>query len=159
MYNDIWKNIVINGITRPDISLDFAMKDSTEYYNIGTSDNLPKKTAVSVSGVQNNEKIKRGDVRKIIVSARIPYTVEQSQLIDDIKYRLYVTEGKSELTVIDFQQIEMSNNHYYLLLDTASLIPNTYYLDILVTSNLEVTTLKNVLQFDIINQVDMRKSQ
>jgi hypothetical protein len=159
MYNDIWKNIVINGITRPDISLDFAMKDSTEYYNIGTADNLPKKTAVSVSGIQNNEKIKRGDVRKIIVSARIPYTVEQSQLIDDIKYRLYVTEGKSELTVIDFQQVEMSNNHYYLLLDTASLIPNTYYLDILVTSNLEVTTLKNVLQFDIINQVDMRKSQ
>jgi hypothetical protein len=42
----------------------------------------------------------------------------------------------------------MTNNHYYFLLDTDSLIPNTYYLDILATSNLEVTTLKKVVQFD-----------
>jgi hypothetical protein len=57
------------------------------------------------------------------------------------------------------EPIEMTNNHYYFLLDTDSLIPNTYYLDILATSNLEVTTLKKVVQFDIINQVDLRKSQ
>jgi hypothetical protein len=159
MYNDVWSDISINGISRPDVSLDFALKSSTEYYNIGSSDSLPKKTAVSISGIQNNEKIKRGDIRKVIVSARIPYTVEQSQLIDDIKYRLYVKEGKPELTVIDFQPVEMTNNNFYFLLDTASLIPNTYYLDILVTSNLEVTTLKSVLQFDIVNQVDLRKGQ
>jgi len=159
MYNDVWTGITINGISRPDISLDFVMKDSMDYYNIGTSDNLPKRTAVSISGIQNNERIKRGDIRKVIVSARIPYTVEQTQLIDDIKYRLYVTEGKPELTVIDFQPVEMANNNYYFLLDTASLIPNTYYLDVLVTSNLEVTTLKGVLQFDIVNQVDLRRGQ
>jgi hypothetical protein len=47
------------------------------------------------------EKIKRGDVR-VIVSARIPYTVEQTQTISDLKYRLYVNEGNAELTVIDF---------------------------------------------------------
>ncbi len=159
MYNDVWSGITINGVNRNEISLDFAIKDSMDYYNIGTSSNLPKKTAVSVSGIQNNEKIKRGDIRKVIVSARIPYTVEQTQLIDDIKYRLYVKEGKPEYTVIDFQPVEMANNNYYFLLDTASLIPNTYYLDILVTSNLEVTTLKGVLQFDIVNQVDLRKGQ
>jgi hypothetical protein len=42
------------------------------------------------------------------------------------------------------EPIEMTNNHYYFLLDTDSLIPNTYYLDILATSNL-VTTLKKVV--------------
>ena len=120
---------------------------------------LPRRVAVNVSGIQNLEKIKRGDIRRVTVSARIPYTVEQSQLIDDIKYRLYVTEGKPEFTVIDFQPIEKTNNHYYFLLDTDSLIPNTYYLDILVTSNLETTTLKGVLQFDIISQVELRKGQ
>lgn len=159
MYNDVWSNISINGVSRPDVSLDFALKDSNEYYNIGSSDNLPKKTAVTVSGIQNNEKIKRGDIRKVIVTPRIPYTVNQTQLIDDIKYRLYVTEGKPEYTVIDFQPVEMANNNYYFLLDTESLIPNTYYLDILVTSNLETTTLKSVLQFDIVNQVELRRGQ
>ena len=159
MFNDVWTGITINGVNRANISLDFVLKDSLEYYNIGDASSLPKKVAVSVTGIQNNEKIKRGDVRKVMVSARIPYTVEQSQLIDDIKYRLYVTEGKPEFTVIDFQPIEKTNNHYYFLLDTDSLIPNTYYLDILVTSNLETTTLKGVLQFDIISQVELRKGQ
>jgi hypothetical protein len=115
--------------------------------------------AVSIGGVKNQEKIKRGDIRKAIVSARIPYTVEQTQSIDNLQYRLYVKEGTRELTVIDFQPVEMANNYYYFLLDTASLIPNTYYLDILASSNLEVTTIKSVVQFDIVNQVELRKGQ
>lgn len=159
MYRDVWADIKINGIDRPDIELYFAMKDSMGYYNIGNNDTLPKKVAVSVSGLQNRERIKRGDIRKVVVSARIPYTVEQTQNIDGLKYRLYVSEGPAELTVIDFQPVEMASNHYYFLLDTASLLPNTYYLDVLVTSNLEVTTIKNAIQFEIVNQVDLRNSQ
>jgi len=159
MYSDVWTGITINGVTRPDISLDFVIKNSYGYYNIGNNDMLPRKVAVNVSGIQNKEKIKRGDIRKVIVSARIPYTVEQTQNITDLKYRLWVSEGTRELTVIDFQHINTANNHYYFLLDTASLIPNTYYLDVLVTSNLEVTTIKNAIQFDIVNQVELRKSQ
>lgn len=157
MYSDVWTGITINGVSRPNIELDFVVKDSMGYYNIGNNNMLPKKVAVSIGGIQNKEKIKRGDIRKAIVSARIPYTVEQTQAIDGIKYRIYVTEGSAELTVIDFQPIEMANNYYYFLLDTASLIPNVYYLDVLVTSSQEVTTLKNVLQFEIVNQVELRR--
>jgi len=159
MYTDVWTGITIGGVSRPDITLEFALKNSLGYYNIGSNDSLPKKVAVSISGVQNKERIKRGDIRKILVSARIPYTVEQTQSISGLQYRLYVSEGYSELTVIDFQPVEMANNNYYFLLDTLSLIPNTYYLDVLVTSNLEVTTIKNAVQFDIVNQVDLRRSQ
>jgi hypothetical protein len=85
--------------------------------------------------------------------------VEQTQAVSDIKYRIYVKEGVRELTVIDFQPVEMASNYYYFLIDTLSLPPMTYYLDVLVTSNLEVTTLKNVLQFDIVNQVELREGQ
>lgn len=159
MYSDVWSGITINGVSRPPISLNLALKDSSGYYNTGDNNMLPRKVAVSISGVQNKEKIKRGDVRKVIVSARIPYTVEQTQNISGLQYRLYVSEGSSELTVIDFQPVEMANNHYYFLLDTNSLIPNVYYLDVLATSNQEVTTIKNVLQFEIVNQVDLRKGQ
>jgi hypothetical protein len=159
MYTDTWTGITINGVTRPDISLNFAMMNSLNYYDIGNNDGLPKKVAVNISGIQNKEKIKRGDIRRAIVSARIPYTVEQTQNITGLQYRLWVSEGSAELTVIDFQPVEMANNYYYFLIDTASLIPNTYYLDILVSSNLEVTTLKNAVQFDIVNQVDLRNSQ
>jgi hypothetical protein len=159
LFNDVWSLIFINGVERPDISLSFEIKDGDNYYNIGSNDLLPQKVAVSLSGVKAQEKIKRGDIRKVIVSTRIPYTVEQTQNINNIKYRLYVTEGKNEITVTDFHQIELASNYNYFLLDTASLIPNTYYIDILVESNLEVTTLKNVINFDIVSESNLRISQ
>ena len=159
MYTDLWTGITINGVTRPNIEMNFVTKNSLGYYNIGNNDMLPRKVAVNVSGIQNREKIKRGDIRRVIVSARIPYTVEQTQAISDLKYRLYVLEGTREYTVIDFQPVKMANNYYCFLLDTESLIPNMYYLDVLASSSDEVTTLKNVLQFEIVNQVDLRKSQ
>jgi len=156
MYYDVWTNLIINGVARPNLEMSFVLKDSVDYYNMN-GDFVTKKVAVSLSGLQDNEKIKRGDIRKVRVSTRIPYTVEQSQTITDIKYRLYILEGPSELTVIDFQAVEMASNYSYFLLDTASLLPNKYHLDVLVTSNLEVTTLKTVMQFEIINQVELRK--
>ncbi len=159
LYNDIWSGITIGGVSRPDITLNFELKDSLGYYNIGDNDGLPKEVGISIGGLKNQEKIKRGDLRKVIVSARIPYTVEQTQNISDLQYRLYVSEGANELTVVDFQPIEMANNYYYFLLDTESLIPNTYYLDVLVTSNQQTTTLKNVVQFSIVSQSDLRNSQ
>jgi hypothetical protein len=159
LFTDIWSNININGVSRPDITLEFELKDSMGYYNIGNSDSLPKKVAVSVSGVYSQEKIKRGDIRKVIVSTRIPYTVEQTQYVTNLKYRLYVREGRNEVTVTDFQQVEMATNYNYFLLDTLSLIPNTYYLDVLVESNLEVTTLKNVINFNIVSESNFRQSQ
>lgn len=158
MYYDVWSNLSINGVSRPDMTLEFVLKDSMEYYNMN-GDSLPKKVGVSIAGLQNMEKIKRGDIRKVLVSARIPYTVEQTQNITDLQYRLYVSEGTAELTVIDFQPVERAINNYYFLLDTASLIPNTYYLDVLVTSNLEVSTIKRAVQFEIVNQVDLRRGQ
>ena len=94
-----------------------------------------------------------------MVSARIPYTVNQTQKIDRLDYRLYVKEGKNEFTVIDYQPLEMTPNTNYFLLDTSSLIPNTYYLDVKYESNLEVSTNREILKFDIVSQVELRISQ
>jgi len=157
-FTDTWTGITINGITRPDIELDFILKDSSDYYNIGYDDMLPKKVGVSISGIKSDEDIYRGDIRKVIVSTRIPYTIEQKQLVDSVKYRLYVKEGKNEYTVVDFQDVEMANNYNYFLLDTESLIPGIYYIDIKVESNLEVTTTKEVTSFRIVSQSELRNN-
>jgi hypothetical protein len=157
--SDVWTGVTINGVTRPNITLNFELMDSFNYYNIGANDVQPKKVAVSISGLKQQDKINRGDVKRVTVSTRIPYTVEQTQRIDSLKYRLYVKEGKSEVTVIDNEPIEMATNYNYFLLDTASLIPNTYFIDVLAESNLEITTLKNVINFDIVSQSNYRISQ
>lgn len=159
IFNDVWSGIEINGISRPDIELDFALVDSNKYYNIGTGEELPKKYAFNVSGIRRDERIIRGDIRRVNVSARIPYTVNQTDVIDGIQYRLYVKEGRNELTVIDYQDVERTYNSNYFLLHTESLIPNTYYLDIKVSSANEVTTMKETLSFDIVSQSELRNSQ
>ena len=83
----------------------------------------------------------------------------QSENISNLEYRIYVKEGRSQLTVVDYQPIEMANNYYYFLLDSASLLPNTYYIDIKVTSNLEVTVKNEVVNFDIVSLSELRNSQ
>jgi len=158
-FSDVWSGITINGITRPNIELDVIVKDSMGYYNIGDNSALPKKVGLNVTGIKRDEKINRGDIRKVLVSTRIPYTVNQKQLVDSLKYRLYVKEGRNEYTVIDFQDVEMTNNNNYFLIDTGSLIPGIYYLDVKVESNLEVSTNKEVLKFEIVSQSDLRISQ
>src|ERR1035437_9028655 len=84
MYSDVWSGITIGGNARPDIELNFVIKNSIGYYNIGNSDMLPRKVAVNVSGLQNKERITSKEIRKIIISARIPYTVEQTQNISGL---------------------------------------------------------------------------
>lgn len=157
MYNDIWSGITINGVSRPNISLEFALKDSMGYYNIGDSSSTPKKANVTISGIQNNEKIKRGDVRKIFVTPKIPYTVNQTQVVDSMKYRIYTLEGVNELTSIEYTPVEMTNPNAYFLLDTMSFLSGIYYIDVIVESNLEITTLKNVSKFTIVNQTELRR--
>jgi uncharacterized protein YbcV (DUF1398 family) len=159
LYNDIWTGITINSVTRPNISLDFELKDSFGYYNIGANDIGPKRAGISISGIRQQDKIKRGDIRKVVVSTRKPYTVDQSQDITNLQYRLYVKEGQIEVTVIDFEQVEIATNYNYFLLDTNSLIPNDYYLDILYASNQEITTLKNVINFTIVSDAIDRTFQ
>jgi hypothetical protein len=156
LFTDTWSGITINGISRPPIELDFEVKSAEKYYNIGANTMLPKKIVTTVSGMNRGERIKRGDLRKIIVTNRIPYTVNQTQVVDNIEYRLYVREGRNDYTVTDWHPIEMTVNHNYFILDTLSLTPGSYKLDLKVTSNLEITTYDNIMEFDIVGEAENR---
>lgn len=157
LYEDVWSGVTINGVTRPDIELEFELKSSDNYYNIGADSSVPKNFTFNISGIKDKEKINRGDIRKVRVMARVPYTTNQQEVLDSLEYRLYTREGKAEYTIIDYTPVEMAFNYNFFLLDTASLVPTRYYLDIKATSSYEVTTTKNVLSFDIMSQVDERK--
>ena len=109
---------------------------------------------MSLSGVKRDEKIKRGDKRKIMVSARIPYTINESEVIDGLDYRLWVREGNTQVSVIDWQPINRAFLKNYFILDTSWMIPNEYYIDIKLTSNMQVITYTEQMKFYVVNQVD-----
>lgn len=154
LYFDNWGDIKIDGVHLNDIELDFEIKSDKDYYQIGTNESLPVDYTMSISGIRRDEKIKRGDIRKVMVSARIPYTINESEVIDNLQYRLWVREGNTQVNVIDWQDVNMAYLKNYFLIDTSWMIPNKYYIDIKLTSNQEVKTYTNQMMFDIVNQID-----
>jgi hypothetical protein len=152
LFTDTWGDIKINGIDRPDVTLDFEIKSDDIYYNFGDSESLPIEYEVSLSGIKRDEKIKRGDKRKVFVNARLPYTINQSSVIDGLQYRLWIREGTTQVNVIDWEDVNRAFLRNYFILDTSWFIPNEYYIDIKLTSNELVKTYTTKLKFSVVNK-------
>ena len=107
----------------------------------------------SVYGINDHEQVKRGDIRKINIDCKIPYTTNQLRSVDGIEYRLYVMEGEKQCDVISWTKVERGYNENYFLINTSELIPYRYYVDLRINKNLELINHPKVLEFDIINDV------
>ena len=151
-YSDVWSGLTINGQAIDDRTQYITIRDENEYYNIGGAIDLPKSYGFSISGIRFDERIKRGDKRKVLVSARVPYTVNHSEIVDELKYRIYAKDGTSEYTVIDYTDVNRTPTHNYFVIDTSWLIPNTYYIDLKLTSNQKVETYDQQMRFIVTNQ-------
>ena len=151
VYEDIWANIVINGISQPITTNEFIIYDNA--FNIGPSVAQPKIYGYSVSGIKEDEKISQGETRKVFISTRVPYTTDEQVLLDNLQYRLYVTQGTTQIDVIPWSTVNMSFTQNYFLLDSSWMIPNEYYLDIKATSNQQVDTYRKAIKFQIVNQL------
>lgn len=158
MFTDVWSNIILDGNQRPNIEMDFSVK-TEGYFDLGSDPSEAQEYLFSITGVKHGETIKRGDVRKVVANAKIPYTSNQMAYVDNVQYRIYVKEGRNQFTVIDFQPMNRAKNQNYFLLDTMSLLPNTYYIDVKYSYEYEVKTLSEIIKFEIVSQSDLRKSQ
>ena len=151
-YTDTWSQITrSNGALLPDVTNEFVIYDNA--FSVGTTVVEPKVYGYSVSGIKLNEKIKNGDTRKVYVSTRVPYTTDHDVLVDNIKYRIYVKQGTTEVEVTPWTNVNKSFTSNYFLLDTSWMIPNEYFLDIKATSNQQVDTYRKVINFQIVNEI------
>jgi hypothetical protein len=154
IFFDYWVAVTLdvdsNEVETPIADMQFELKDNSKYFQAGYEDIVPKQYKMNIMGINQNDRIKSGDIRKIYVNAVIPYTVNHMEVLDKIEYRLYVKEGFQEHTVIDYQPVERTFQNNYFLLDTSSLLPTVYHLDIKFYSNLEARTTKEVIKFEII---------
>ena len=97
-----------------------------------------------------NEKIKRGELRKVIISIRsldFPKTI----LFDEVYYRVYIKEGRTSVNIFDWTQLDKTNeNSFYL--DTSILIPREYWIEIKAKTHTEEIFYKDVIKFEIISE-------
>ena len=155
MLYDTWSNISYDGMELPNVELDFTLKAPNLWFNIdGTTHDEPTYTP-TIGGISSSEKIHRkGEVRKVTVTAVPQYRSNVGALVDEMYYRIYVMDGESEITVFDFDKVNKSNNENFFYLYCDSLLPQKYYIDIRFKYNGEVRTYKDVIHFEIVNDLD-----
>jgi hypothetical protein len=107
-----------------------------------------------VSGIKYQEKIKRGDTRRVTVNAKIPLTLDQVGVIDKISYRIYIREGNTQIDYIDWVEVSRAFDGNFFLVDTSWFIPNDYYLELKIESGTEVRTYDSTIKFEVVSEKD-----
>ncbi len=167
-FRDIWKDVTINGNNLGNIELDFIIEEKESYYNIGSVNSAGASGLgvgdagnlsiydyhFSLDGIMLKEKIKRGDTRRVNVTAQIPFVFDQSQAVDKIYYRIYIKEGQTQLDYIDWTEVNRTPDGNYFLIDTSWFIPNDYYLEVKIESGQEIRTYEKIFQFEIVSEKD-----
>ncbi len=157
MVYDIWRNIKYKGKEFPEVELSFIVKNQTGYYSFGLpveeGQTSGLKFIPSIYGITHQEKIRRGDIRKLTIDCKVPYTSNKLYAVDNMEYRLYTKEGVREIDVIDYTKLERMYNSNFFYLDTNDLIPSRYYIDVKIKYDMEEIYHRDILEFDIVNDV------
>ena len=154
MLYDVWSNIKYKGKSFPNVELEFVTKLSNDYYQFGIPSSKQETELIpTLYGIKYKEVIKRGDIRKINVDCRIPYTTDQDRNNNYIEYRLYILSGEKQIDVIDWQKVEKGYNENYFFINTNELLPSRYYIDIRINVNMELFNYHKVLEFDIADNI------
>jgi hypothetical protein len=146
---DKWNGLILNGVNITPVTQKFVPVQMDDLVDFGNGQ--PTQFVPFIYGIKKGEKINRGDVRKVIVEAKEIITARKS-ILSDIYYRIYVKEGKGQVEVQGWTQVNKTNKENNFFLDTSFLIPKEYFIDIKINYNSEITTLNNVVNFQIVSE-------
>lgn len=153
MLFDVWSDITYNGVTFPDVELEFVTKQCTDFFNFNNETNNETRFVPYTHGVKLGSKVDRGQVIKLHIQTREEFTKNKMGEIELVEWRLYVKESDKILTVWDFTPVNKTFNDGYVFIDTDSLLPNKYFVDVKVSKNDEVLIYNEKLHFEIVNKL------
>jgi hypothetical protein len=133
-----------------DVTQKFTPKPYTSLYTIGVNQTELNRYSIQYFGIQQNEKIKRGEQRKVVITFRSIDT-PKSVLFDEVYYRVFIKEGKTEVTIHDWTQIDVTNENSFIL-DTSYLIPREYNIEIKGKTHSEEIFYPNYIKFEILSE-------
>ena len=147
---DKWKNLSIDGVSISDITQRFIPKPFTSLYTIGENPRDLDRYAIQFFGVKQNEKIIRGENRKIVVTFKSLNDPTPS-LFDEVFYRIYIKEGKTNVIVHNWTQLDVTNENSFIL-DTSIYIPREYFIEIKGKTHSEEIFYENEIKFEIVSE-------
>jgi hypothetical protein len=149
-FYDNWSNLLIDGVSISDVKQKFIPKPLTTQYTIGDNPTELNRYAIQYFGINQNEKVKRGELRKIVVSFR-SINYPKTTLFDEVYYRMFIKEGRVDVMVHDWTQIDKTNENSFML-DTSYLIPREYFMEIKGKTHSEEIFYNNYIKFEILSE-------
>lgn len=149
-FYDKWSNLSIDGVPLDYVKQKFVPKPFTTQYTIGENQTELQRYKIQYFGIKQGEKIKRGDVRKVIVTIK-SIDVPKSVLFNEVYFRLYIKEGTVDVNVHDWTLLDKTNeNSFYL--DTSNYIPREYHLEIKAKTHTEEINYNEPIKFEILSE-------
>jgi len=147
-FTDVWTGLEIGGRTLSNVDMTFTLKDNN-YFNIGNEIYEPSEFTFSFTGIKRGERINKGEVRKVIITAK-EFFNNDSLIIDNIYYNIYIKQGNIKIDVIPETKVNRGYNQNYFYLDTSWMVTQNYYMDIIIHSNGTITK-KDTVNFIILD--------
>jgi hypothetical protein len=149
-FYDSWSGLTIDGISIDNVTQKFIPKPFNTQYTIGENQTELQRYKIQFYGIKQSEKIKRGDVRKVVVTFK-SLDIQQSVLFDEVYYRLFIYEGKTNVTVHDWTLLDKTNENSFFF-DTSSYVPREYYLEIKAKTHSEEIYYNENIKFEILSE-------
>lgn len=155
--SDVWSNLSYNGDKIDDVEQEFVTLAPETFFDMSGNVGLNEKYSATIVGIDDYEEIVSNDVRMVKVVFRKKYTNGEYVTINGAKYRLYVMSGDKEVDVIDWDNIHSTYGCNYFMLDTNTLVPNEYHIDIKVNIGNELKVFKDEIKFTITKNSQLKK--
>lgn len=150
---DLWSNLAFNGEKLDDVELEFVVYDRKDTLTLGKHKTKEFNIVPSVFGINDNERIKIGDVCEVYVDFVEEYSMGKKFIPTTAEYRIYVKENDREIDVFPYQPVECRYTDHMFVVDTNDLIPNEYHVDIRVKQGRNIKHYENVLSFFVTDNV------
>lgn len=150
IFKDNW--IITQNSKVKTVSQEFYLIGEEVYYNFNPVSSInPDNFHFSYSGIKSGENVKRGDVRKVQISAKQLYRTQHDNLPLSLSYRLYMKQGgHTQIDFIPFTSVNRTFAGYEFDLDTSWLIPQDYYLELKMANGTSFET-KSPISFTVVN--------
>lgn len=147
---DKWKGLQLDGVEINDVTQKFIPKPYSSLYTIGENQTELQRYVIQYFGIKQNEKIIRGEKRKVIVTFK-SLDYPKVQIFDEVFYRMFIKEGHTNVIIHDWTQIDVTNENSFSL-DTSIYIPREYYIEIKGKTHTEEIFYDEYIKFEIISE-------
>jgi len=150
IFRDVW-NVSLDGKTF-EYENQFYLISDDKYYTFDQSNQINLADYYFYfHGINQQEKIKRGNVRNIKLTIRELYPNQANFLPLEIEYRVFIKVAEDfEIDVIPYTSVDRTSNGYMFDLDTGWLVPQEYYIQLRL-KNGSYYENKETLRFTIVS--------